>query len=275
MSFEAGPVFGAARDRLVGGCSAMEDHLAALAEAEEAAVAGCVHEVRKLGKQLRGALTMAREAKPCVRWVTVIGRMLGEARDSTVRRETWARLGFPEAERGSIEWVIEALLDQESEVAVRRPAPEVIEWSRDALRQVRSRLEHAPEEELAERCVLGSRQMLRRLRRRLKRAVDDAEDRDFHEARKAVKAWLGGLRMLAPAHEVGLESELDALADLLGEEHDLEVLGEWLDARGFSPATAPRVWKRLPKLQIRARRRSLTMIRREVLPLLKAQVTRS
>jgi len=268
---EESSAFGGAREALVAASLDMELRLRRLVDSK-GKVAEEIHEVRKLGKRLRGALMIARDAKPCIRWVAVIGRMLGGTRDAVVRADTWARLGFEEPEAGSIEAVIGALIEHQAKAAARKPPAEVVEWSLAALSQIRERLEDEKREELVARCEKGAEQMLRRLRKRLKKAAGEAEDEDFHEARKAVKAWLGGMQVLAPERQLPVEAALDKLADHLGEEHDLDVLGAWLTARGFTPATAPRVWKRLPKLQSRARRKSLAMIRREVLPALKAQV---
>jgi len=257
-----------AKPALLEACDELDRRLLRLRDSK-GRVADEIHEIRKLGKRLRGALMIAGEPKPCIRWVGVIGSMLGAPRDAVVREQTWRLLGVDPKTEDSIEAVIGALLSQQARSAARRPPPEVVAWGRAAAGQVRARIEGVSPDELTRRCGQGARQLMRRLRKRLKRAVSEAEDRDFHAARKASKAWLGGITLLEPELKVAAGEALKELGEVLGQENDLEVFGEWLNDNGFSPATAPRVWKRLPKVQSKARRTSLQLIRREVLPALK------
>lgn len=265
---EEGDAFSGARNGLLRAVDEMEQRLRGLLDAGSD-LAEEIHELRKLGKRLRGAMMIAREDKALIRRLAVTGRVLGDSRDATVRAETWRRLAPEAVEDGSVEAAIGALVAHQAAAAALRPPAEVVEWSIAALVALRERLEAESATELGQRCRQGAERMLRRLRKRLKRAAGEAEDRDFHEARKSVKAWLGGVRLLAPGIGLPVERQLDELGDRLGEEHDLDEFGEWLLDHGFSPATAPRVWKRLPKLQSRARRRSLRVIRNEVLAALK------
>ena len=57
----------------------------------------------------------------------------------------------------------------------------------------------------------------------------------------------------------------------LGDENDLEVLSSWLESRGFSQATAKTAWKVLRKRQEKIRRRSISLIRKDLLPALEAK----
>lgn len=228
-----------------------------------------VHELRKLGKRLRGGLVIVQEAKPLMRWISVIGRLLGGTRDAVVRVDTWKTLGFDQPVKGSIEAVIAAMVEQSAARGAGEPPQEVVDWSLAALRQIRSRLENQSDEQLAEAGRKGSSRLLRRLRKRLRQAVEASDEKDFHEARKVVKAWLGGMGLVAPGQPLPGSPTLRKLADLLGSEHDFEVFGAWLDLQGFSTATAPRVRKRLAKLQSRSRRQSLALIRKQALPVLK------
>jgi CHAD domain-containing protein len=257
----------AIRASLIAACVEMERLLGGLNDSH-GKVAEEIHQVRKLGKRLRGALAMCEEPKPCLRWIAVIGRMLGGSRDATVRAKTWRKLEPEEAAPGSVEAAIGALLDLEASAANRRPPQAVIDWSQAALGQVVSRLAARGDEEMATCATAGVVRLERQLRKRLKRALQRVRNEDFHECRKAAKAWLGGLSMVLPDVEVPGAAEAGKLADSLGEENDLEVLAAWLTSRGFTPATAGATWKTLRKRQEKIRRRSISLIRKELLPAL-------
>lgn len=259
--------FAAARATLVAACVEMERRLRGLRDGH-GQVVDEVHQLRRLGKRLRGGLAMVGEAKPCLRWLAVVGRMLGGSRDATVRARTWRKLGFEAPAAGSIEAAIAALLEVEADAARRCPPQEVVDWSLAALGHVRSRMEARGDAETAEAAALGEVALRRQLRKRLKRALQRVRNEDFHDCRKAAKAWLGGLSLVAAGREVGGMAEAGRLGDSLGEENDLEVLADWLAERGFAAATAGAVWKVLRKRQEKIRRRSISLIRKELLPAL-------
>lgn len=259
--------FAAARANLIEACAEMERRLHGLRDSQ-GQVVDEIHQLRRLGKRLRGGLAMVGEAKPCLRWLAVIGRMLGASRDATVRARTWGKLGFEAPAAGSIEAAIAGLLELEADVARRRPPQEVVDWSLAALGHVRNRLEARTDAETAEAAAQGETLLRRQLRKRLKRALQRVRNEDFHDCRKAAKAWLGGLSLVAPGREVGGMPEAGQLGDSLGEENDLEVLAAWLSGRGFSTATAGAAWKVLRKRQEKIRRRSISLIRKELLPAL-------
>jgi CHAD domain-containing protein len=267
MSCEEPTDFPGTRAALIAACVEMERLLGGLNDSH-GKVADEIHQVRKLGKRLRGGLAMCGESKPCIRWIAVIGRMLGGSRDATVRLKTWRKLEPGEMPAGSVEAAIGALLEVEASAANRRPPQEVIDWSQAALGQVVSRLAARTDEEMAACSVEGVVRLERQLRKRLKRALQRVRNEDFHECRKAVKAWLGGLSMVLPGVEVPGAAEAEKLAESLGDENDLEVLAGWLTSRGFTPATAGPAWKTLRKRQEKVRRRSISLIRSELLPAL-------
>jgi CHAD domain-containing protein len=259
--------FAAARVTLIEACAEMERRLHGLRDSQ-GQVVDEIHQLRRLGKRLRGGLAMVGEAKPCLRWLSVIGRMLGGSRDATVRARTWRKLGFEAPAAGSIEAAIGGLLELEADAARRCPPQEVVDWSLAALGHVRSRLEARTDAETTEAAALGEVVLRRQLRKRLKRALQRVRNEDFHDCRKAAKAWLGGLSLVAAGREVGGMAEAGQLGDSLGEENDLEVLAAWLAGRGFSTATAGAAWKVLRKRQEKIRRRSISLIRKELLPAL-------
>jgi hypothetical protein len=259
--------FAAARASLLAACGEMERMLGGLND-KHGQVAVEIHELRRLGKRLRGGLAMIDDAKPCLRWMSVIGRMLGGVRDATVRAKTWNKLGFGDAAPGTLEAAVTALLDLEAAVAKRVPPPAVVDWSLAALDQVKGRLAARTDEEVAASAAKGAARIEKQLRRRLKRALQRVRNEDFHECRKAVKAWLGGLSLVAPERVLAGGPEAAKLGDSLGEENDLEVLAGWLRSRGFTPSATPAGWKVLRKRQEKLRRRSISLIRRELLPAL-------
>lgn len=263
---ETPPDFDAARANLIAACVEMERLLGGLNDSH-GRIADEVHQVRKLGKRLRGGLVVIGEAKPCIRWIAVIGRMLGGARDAVVRAKTWRSLGIESPATGSAEAAIAAMLDLESQAASRRSPQEVIDWAHAALSQVRGRLEMRTDAEVAGLASEGAAHLKKQLHKRLKRALQRVDNEDFHDCRKSAKAWLGGMSLVAPALKLPGAEETEKLAHSLGEENDLEVLARWLTERGFSHATARAAWKTLLKRQEKIRRRSISLIRKDLLPI--------
>lgn len=264
---EAPSDFVSARANLITACTEMERLLSGLTDSH-GRVADEIHVVRKHGKRLRGGLVVIGEAKPCIRWIAVIGRMLGGSRDAVVRTKTWDSLGIDSTIPGSVEAAISSILGLEAHAAARRPPQEVIDWSLAALAQVRNRLEARNDGETAELAEKGSHHLRKQLKKRLKRALQRVDNEDFHDCRKAAKAWLGGMSIVAPNLELPAKSEIEKLADNLGDENDLEVLAKWLNDRGFTHATTRVAWKSLLKRQEKIRRRSISLIRKELLPVL-------
>jgi len=259
--------FIAARGNLIAACTEMERMLSGLNDSH-GRVADEIHQVRKLGKRLRGGLTVIGEAKPCIRWIAVIGRMLGASRDAVVRSKTWDDLEIDCSAPASAEAAISAMLGLEAHAAARRPPQPVIDWSLAALGQVKGRLEARTDEETAQLAEAGSHHLKKQLKKRLKRALQRVDNEDFHACRKAAKAWLGGMSLVAPELDLPAKAETEKLADSLGNENDLEVLATWLTERGFTHATTRVAWKSLLKRQEKIRRRSIALIRKELLPAL-------
>jgi biotin carboxyl carrier protein len=230
--------FAAARATLIEACAEMERRLHGLRDSQ-GQVVDEIHQLRRLGKRLRGGLAMVGEAKPCLRWLAVIGRMLGASRDATVRARTWKKLGFEAPTAGSVEAAIAGLLELEADAARRLPPQEVVDWSLSARGHVRSRLEVRTEVETAEAAARGESVLRRQLRKRLKRALQRVRNEDFHDCRKAAKAWLGGLSLVAAGREVGGMAEAGQLGDSLGEENDLEVLAAGRVRRAEAATPAP------------------------------------
>lgn len=229
----------------------MEDLLGCLAGAADQSSVR-VHELRKLGKTLRGgfALFGLREAS---RDIQAVGRLLAGRRDAVSRVNTWRKLGW-DGDAGVIA-AVEALLDDEVAQSAAAPPPAALDWAAARVRAARAglRMWHGDAEAL-ETSLRGLRARARRFCRRLDHRSPD----DFHEARKALKAWHGAAGLL-PHHPLQPDQADRDLADLLGDENDLATLVDWLDRHGFTRAVAPDL-----RTALKRRRRK---VQREVIAL--------
>ena len=77
-------------------------------------------------------------------------------------------------------------------------------------------------------------------------ALASHNEEDFHDARKALKAFIGVAGFL-PERAEPLDPKLAEIADLLGDVNDSATLSDWLTAHGFSEKFAPGVWKLVKK----------------------------
>lgn len=236
-----------AREKLSSGCDTMKQLLLGLLDAK-GKVAEEVHGIRKLGKSLRGGFSLFGLGKSSALEIQAIGRLLSQSRDAVSRLKTWNKLewnGDPQ-----VAAAIAGLLDQQTHSAARRPPPETIEWCVGRMEAAQTELNSLSPENLAGICAKGLEKLERRAFKRC-RKLDHRADEDFHEARKAVKAWLGAIGFL-PDNLVAQDPKLDELAELLGDENDLHTLSVWLQTHGFTPRFAPDLWETM-----KATRRSL------------------
>ena len=231
------------RERLLGLCDAMAAHLRGLRDPKRR-VSETVHETRKLGKALRGGMTLVGMPKASVRAVATVARMLAGQRDAVSRLKTWQRLNWDEGPQGQDPAVqaVGAMLEKLAHSAGRRPPVEAVAWAEARLGEARSLLERHSEAALQAALPHGLHRLHRRVHKRLRLlGLRRRHAPAFHEGRKALKAWLGAQALLG-------ETPDDAcvkLAELLGDENDLSALETWLNARGFSKGMAPGVWSRV------------------------------
>jgi hypothetical protein len=136
---------------------------------------------------------------------------------------------------------IAGLLEQQTHSAARRPPPEAIDWCAARVDAACVELLALPEDPLAGRCGEGLDKLRKKLRKRFK-DLDHGREEDFHEARKALKAWLGALGFL-PDRSPAADSLPLKLADWLGDENDLATLGIWLVEHGFTDCFVPDLWQ--------------------------------
>jgi hypothetical protein len=237
-----------AREQLAGGCDRMEQLLRGLLDTR-GRIAEEVHATRKLGKSLRGGFSLFRLGASSSPEIQAIGRLLSGPRDAVSRLNTWNKLDWREDATAAA--AIVALLEQQTHSAARRPPLETVSWCLERVAAARENLEKLPAEDLVERISRGLKKLKKRVRKRCL-TLDHSGDEDFHDARKALKAYLGALGFL-PQGVVKQDPRLDELPELLGDENDLATLSDWLEDHGFTPDFVPSLWTRLKERRDRLR----------------------
>lgn len=229
---------GKTRERLAIGCEQMKQMLDGLLDSK-GKVAEEIHAIRKLGKSLRGGFSLFRLGKSAALEIQAIGRLLSGPRDAVSRFNTWNKLGW--TGDPALAATIGSLLEQQTHSAARRPPPETIVWTLARVDAAAAELQALPEEELAERIVKGLAKLESKAVSRCHK-LDHRAEEDFHEARKALKAWTGALGFL---HEGAMDMApiLHDLAEFLGDENDLATLSVWLEEHGFTKRFAQELWK--------------------------------
>lgn len=229
-----------ARERLAQACDTMKQALLTLLDTQ-ASVAGQVHTIRKLGKSLRGGFSLFEIEKSSAHKIQAIGRLLSGSRDAVSRLNTWHRLAW----HGDpfVAEVVAGLLDQQTHSPTHRPPPKTIAWCVDHVASAQRALLDVPTPRLTAKIACGLAKMERKTIRRC-RKLNHNDEADFHEARKALKAWLGAMGFL-PNGFMPKDSKFEALAKLLGDENDLATLAGWLRNHGFTAKLAPDLWKTL------------------------------
>jgi hypothetical protein len=241
-----------ARERLTADCTKMKELLVGLLDSK-GKVAEEIHAIRKLGKSLRGGLALFLLEKSAAREIQTIGRLLSGPRDAVSRFNTWTKLGW--VGDPGISAAIHGLLEQHTHSAARRPPPETIAWCVDRVSAALEELQTIPAEHLPERVGKGLARLEKRALSRC-RKLDRQDDEDFHQARKAVKAWLGAIGFL-PENSVKADPVLHELAEQLGDENDLTTLAEWLDEHGFTRRFAPELWDAIKTSRRRLQRKAI------------------
>ena len=208
-----------------------------------------VHTARKDLKKLRALLRLARAGlgeEVFARENTDLrdaGRALSAVRDAQVlvtafdglRGEAFGRVA-PETSAA----IRRQLLADVQTTGAALDAQGKIPAAADTLRRVRDRLPDWPSAGGDGWRVPGRglKTVYRAGRRAMHRAADAPAEEDFHEWRKQVKYLAAHVRLLGPLRPKPLKRlrrALDRIAELLGDEHDLSVLGTHL--RGW-----PETW---------------------------------
>jgi len=242
----------AARDSLLEGCQTISRLLQGLLDSK-GRITDEVHAIRKLGKTLRGGFSLFRLGKSSAREIQAIGRLLSGPRDAVSRRNTWEKLSWQSD--SLVATTIVGLLDQHTHSAARRPPAEAIAWCIERVDQAREALVALPEESLEETVADGLRNLEKNVKK-CSRRIHRSGEEDFHNTRKAVKAYLGAIGFLNSG-EIIPDPKMTELAELLGDENDLATLSHWLIDHGFTDRFAPELWKKLEKARRKLQKRAM------------------
>ncbi|MEI8039250.1 MAG: CHAD domain-containing protein [Verrucomicrobiota bacterium] len=242
------------RERLASGCFNLHQLLVDLNKAQ-GKVAANVHAIRKLGKSVRGGFSLFSLKKSPALNIQAIGRLLSGRRDAVSRLNTWNRLGWNDDPR--VAAAIHGLLDQQTHSASHRPPPPAIAWCLDHITAAQQELQAMPAEHLADQIAHGLKTLEHKTFKRC-RKLGHRADKDFHQARKSLKAWLGAIGFL-PEGMVPHDPQLNELAELLGDENDLATLSVWLKRHGFTPQLAPGLWATLDASRRKLQRDAIRM----------------
>ncbi|MEO5913004.1 MAG: CHAD domain-containing protein [Luteolibacter sp.] len=229
-----------ASEQLATGCDTMVRLLNGLLDSK-GRVAEEVHAIRKLGKSLRGGFSLFRLGKSSAKEIQVIGRLLSGPRDAVSRLSTWKKLAW-EGDPGTTA-AIYGLLEQQTHSAARRPPVETISWCVERVDAARNNLLELPVETLAARMEVGMEKLGKQVNKRCKKLEGRGEE-NFHDARKALKAYLGALGFL-PEGAIPRDPTMVELTEVLGDENDLATLSHWLEEHGFTADFVPGLWKKL------------------------------
>ena len=224
----------AVRDKLIAGCLTMKRLLPGLRDSQ-GRVAEEVHAIRKLGKSLRGGFALFRMEKSAGLEIQAIGRLLSGSRDAVSRTGTWNKIGW--AADPAMADAILGLLEIQVSAASRRPSEATLHWCLGRVDAAIAALQGLDEARLA-RCLASGMKKLEQ--RAIKRThhLDHRNPEGFHEARKALKAWLGASDYLPEGFSAAPPLYAD-LAEILGDENDIATLTHWLERHGFTRKIAP------------------------------------
>jgi CHAD domain-containing protein len=242
MSYKLGPQepFGPGLRRVL--LEGIEDAVHQLEGARDSNWEEAVHEARKSIKKSRAALRLARpsigplygQANSALRDV---GRSLSEVRDGRVIVNTLDGLSeaFPErAGDQSFARVRRTLVERRDRATRQAMAEHLPEQAAQRTRRVAALVARGPWEEAGWDFIDGGlRRAYRRGRSALAAAVDDPRGETVHAWRKRVKDRWYHMRLLKAGWPPVLKKdakEAHSLSDLLGDEHDLVVLQETLEA---------------------------------------------
>ena len=238
-------------------------------EPNDPRLADHVHQVRKRMKMLRGLLRLMRYAMPAERYrqenvaLRDAARALSGSRDAQVCIETFDSLVPADAladsaaqlapVRDALVAAKERLLAEDEPKAAGDTTRQHLDTARSELEAIRERLPGWRLTGKGFKAVAGGLEhVYAKGRKAYAQAYASGSDRDFHEWRKQAKYHWYQVRLLRALWPVAMRARaksLKALADQLGDDHDLTVLRAELERLEGIEAGA------LAELQWRASRR--------------------
>ncbi|MFO7680504.1 MAG: CHAD domain-containing protein [Chloroflexota bacterium] len=222
-------------------CEQIDDALASLRSSDEE-LDEIVHESRKRLKKLRGLLRLVRKeiGETVYQRENIAfrdaGRLLGGLRDSAVRIETLADLLAEPALApaddafSTLKRAVNTIYDDMRQQVITEE--QALEKVTARIEAARTRVGEWPLEDDSFAAVAGGlRKVYKRGQNRAADAAEEATMAAFHEWRKRVKYLWYNVRILKPIWPepmAVLADEIHDLSDLLGEEHDLAGLRDFI-----------------------------------------------
>lgn len=211
-----------------------------------------VHEVRKRCKEVRAAMRLVRGVLPTYSEQNAhyrdAARRISDVRDAQAFVETWDDHVQPAAadadalDEGAMADVRSELVDRRESVAAEKDLDGRLEAVRNELVAGRETVDGLPiATEGFDAVAGGVRKSYRRARDRMAEAYEDPSTERFHEWRKRVKYHRYHTRLLRSIWVGPMKarrSELKALSDWIGDEHDLAVFESTMTEESrFDPET--------------------------------------
>jgi len=209
-----------------------------------------IHHARQRCKLTRALLRLLRQGLEDADFreentrIRNLARSLSAARDAQVRLRTFGQLlALPDAPSAAPygplhDWLRREAADTRAEMLT----PLALSRARSGVRRIQARLAHITLGRGGWRLLAaGLRRSYRDARRAFRAAVDTPSDVTHHEWRKRVKDLWNHVRLIRGAHPRKLSAlieQLDALGELLGDDHDLAVLRAHLVTPGAQCVSA-------------------------------------
>ena len=201
--------------------------------------AAAIHESRKALKRIRALLKLVRVGLGKQVYqreygvARAVARSLSGPRDFDVMPVTLASLATKGRRRSAAERVHAAIERARAEAAGLADRSQVVAAAIDDLQAARARyaklrIAGNAEAVLAQGAAAG----LSMLRRQCKQAVASGVDEDYHDWRKSAQLHWRHLRLLSESWPALIEARIavaQSLADVLGHDHDLTVLADFVE----------------------------------------------
>ncbi|MFB6360260.1 MAG: CHAD domain-containing protein [Halobacteriales archaeon] len=203
-----------------------------------------VHEVRKRCKEIRAALRLVRGVLPTYSEENAhyrdAARRLSDIRDAQALIETFDDHGIPAIEafdeeiQDDVDTLSERLVARRESVTAEQDLSERLQKVRSELLAGRKRVSSLPIATEGFAALEGGlRKSYKRGRNRMAEAYETPEAERFHEWRKRIKYHRYHTRLLRSVWSGPMKArraELKTLSDLIGDEHDLAVFLETMQA---------------------------------------------